>query len=165
MDQNNAALGLEEHADVAALLALGLEPVAPPARLRDRVRAAATTRKPTGGFEDSLPGYSILRRDSRQWTATPFPGVDFLTLSVDKQTTLATNLLRLAPGATYPAHHHSQGEQCWVIEGDIRHTDGTLTAHAGDFFLAKPETEHCAITSEQGCLLLIVSSFRDYAPR
>ncbi|MEZ5355397.1 MAG: cupin domain-containing protein [Bryobacteraceae bacterium] len=156
----------EEYLHAAALLAVGLEPVAPPSRLRARVLAAAAPshepRTKPSGFEEALPGFSVLRADRRPWTRTPFPGVDFLTLSFDRETSLATNLLRLAPGAVFPAHRHSRGEQCWVIEGEVRHTDGSLSARAGDFFVAKPGTDHCAITSEQGCLLLIVSSAQDY---
>ncbi|MEZ5399523.1 MAG: dimethylsulfonioproprionate lyase family protein [Bryobacteraceae bacterium] len=160
MDPNLSVSLPEDQSEIAALLAL-TTPVRPPVGVRDRVMAAA---KPVGrgGFQDALPGYAILKREERLWTQTPFDGVEVLTLAYDKQTSIATNLLRMAPGSVYPNHHHSVGEQCWVIEGDLRQVDGSMSVRAGDFFLAKPGTDHGAITTETGCLLLIVSSARDY---
>ncbi len=44
-----------------------------------------------------------------------------------------TMLVKLAPGARVPEHHHDSGEQCLVLEGRL--TDGQVTGgfrlHAG----------------------------------
>jgi anti-sigma factor ChrR (cupin superfamily) len=123
----------------------------------------ATAPKPVlPGFAEELPGFEVLRRANKKWTPTPFTGVEYMLLSVDQQSSMMTTLLRIAPGAVYPPHHHTAREQCWVLEGDVRHTDDSLVAHAGDFFVASADSDHIGITSRAGCLLLIVSSSRDY---
>jgi quercetin dioxygenase-like cupin family protein len=148
----------------AAMLALALDPIGPPSSLRQRLLDQMKPKKSRlfPGFREEQPGFVVLRKGEGAWRQTPYPGVDYMTLAVDRQTTLMTTLLRLAPGATYPPHHHTLGEQCLVLEGDVRHQGQDLEMQAGDFVQALPGTDHVTITSDHGCVLLLVSSTADY---
>lgn len=58
--------------------------------------------------------------------------------------------MRLAADARVPAHAHRLDEKCLVLSGDV--WLGDVQANAGDFHLARGDTEHCEIRSDGGCL-------------
>lgn len=70
-----------------------------------------------------------------------------------------TFLARMAPGSSYPSHRHGGPEECYVLKGDL--DVGHRKMRAGDFERAEPGSVHARETTEEGCLLLIVSSLRD----
>ena len=72
---------------------------------------------------------------------------------------MVTSLVRIQPGGRYPAHRHHGAEQSWVIEGSCR--IGSVSIRAGDFAVAAAGTVHDVLESDEGCVLLIVSSARD----
>jgi anti-sigma factor ChrR (cupin superfamily) len=86
-------------------------------------------------------------------------GVTAKQLYVDAALDYVTMLVRMAPGSTYPAHRHGGPEQCFVLEGDLR--VGPIVLHAGDYQCAPRDSIHEITSTEQGCLLLIVSSQND----
>jgi anti-sigma factor ChrR (cupin superfamily) len=86
-------------------------------------------------------------------------GVHAKQLYVDSARDSVTMLVRMAPGSEYPAHRHGGPEQCFVLEGDVR--VGDLVLHAGDYQCAAPASVHEITRTEQGCLLLIISSQHD----
>jgi len=45
----------------------------------------------------------ILRGDEIKWRATPYAGVSYRSLFIDRETKMHTLILRLQPGAVYPA--------------------------------------------------------------
>src|SRR5437016_2601022 len=47
------------------------------------------------------------------------PGVAYKVLRTHKPGTGLTLMLRFAPNATYPAHRHPQGEEYYVLEGEL----------------------------------------------
>lgn len=110
-------------------------------------------------LQEEVSGIHVLRHGHGSWRPTPFAGVSSKLLFLDKVSGLGTSLLRFEPGAEYPSHHHSAEEQCYVIEGDIRL--GELHLHQGDFTTATPGTTHGIITSDQGCVVLIIASIHD----
>jgi quercetin dioxygenase-like cupin family protein len=61
-------------------------------------------------------------------------------------------LLRFEPGASYGAHRHPEGEQYFVIEGEV--TDGADTWGPGSYVWHPPGSVH-APRSKQGCLLFV----------
>jgi anti-sigma factor ChrR (cupin superfamily) len=65
----------------------------------------------------------------------------------------------MAPGAIYPPHRHFGLEHCYVLEGDLVFDDYTL--HAGDYEIASAATEHSLVTTQHGCLLLIMNNRGD----
>jgi anti-sigma factor ChrR (cupin superfamily) len=134
----------------ASGLPLVAEPVAPPPALRARVL------EKIAGPE---PGMHVVREGEGRWRPTPFPGVTSKTLYFDRETSMATNLLRLEPGASYPPHHHTAVEQCLVLEGDVR--QGGVVMKAGDYSRNEAGSDHGRISTLNGCLLLLVSSMKD----
>ncbi len=61
------------------------------------------------------------------------------------------SLQRLAPGSGLPAHHHSQDEECLLLEGEMFVEDRLL--RVGDYQLAPAGTWHRRVSSEGGALL------------
>lgn len=65
-------------------------------------------------------------------------------------------VLRVAPGATIPAHDHAGVEHSYVLSGSID-VDGTM-CHAGDYHRAAPGTRHHVPYSAEGCVMLVIES-------
>jgi anti-sigma factor ChrR (cupin superfamily) len=105
------------------------------------------------------PGIIGVRANEGNWFATPVPGVDCKILHQHPVTKEVTQLVRFRPGTRYPRHHHTADEQCLVLEGDVRM--GKLVYRAGDFIVARAETDHDVLTTQEGCLLLLVASPHD----
>ena len=122
-----------------------------------RVKAQNTKLRP--GWQTHEPGFDYVLSGQGLWQDAPFPGVKFQVLHYDKKADLLTQLVRLAPGAKFPPHRHGAAEQCLVLEGIV--SIGTLNLRPGDFNLAAANTVHNEMTTEEGCLLLIVSNPHD----
>lgn len=93
------------------------------------------------------------------WEEIGINGITAKRLFVDKKNDSVTMLVRMPPGASYPRHHHSGVEQCYVLEGDIRVGDAVF--HAGDYQCAAADSIHGVQSTENGCLLFIISSLHD----
>jgi anti-sigma factor ChrR (cupin superfamily) len=70
--------------------------------------------------------YSVLAGEG-QWGPGPVAGTRIKLLSVDRVRRSMTMLMRVEPGARYPPHHHSGGEDCYVISGASSFTAGIST--------------------------------------
>jgi len=138
---------------ISSCLTAGLEMRQPPARLRERVLAAAQVNPPA-----SQPKLHVVRRGEGNWE-TVAPGVTARRLYFDPERESVTMLVRMEPGATYSAHRHALPEQCYVLEGDL--FDGANRFRAGDFQCAAKGSVHGLQSTQAGCLLLIVSSPND----
>ncbi len=141
---------VEAFSATAGRLPLSLEETAPPPSLRARVLDRISAPE---------PGMHVIREGEGRWRPTPFRGVTSKTLYFDRETAMATNLLRMEPGATYPAHHHTAVEQCLVLEGDVR--QGGVEMKTGDYSRNDAGSDHGVISTINGCLLLLVSSMKD----
>lgn len=64
-----------------------------------------------------------------------------------------TFLLKFEPGASYPNHNHPQGEEVFVLEGEVRF--GAVELRAGDYLYTPPGMAH-AVHSRAGCVMLLV---------
>ena len=62
-------------------------------------------------------------------------------------------LLKLAANASIPAHAHAQDEESFVLQGTVT-IEGILCSE-GDFHYALAGSQHQAITTVEGCTLLI----------
>jgi anti-sigma factor ChrR (cupin superfamily) len=135
--------------DLAAAVAADRADAPPPAgsleRLMQRIEAAQV--------------YSVLAHEG-EWRPGPVPGTTVKILSLDRAKDLATLLMRVAPGARYPAHHHTSAEDCYVISGEIIIQGRRL--HAGDFHRAEGGSEHAPLSSERGAEVLLVVGASDY---
>lgn len=136
--------------DVALSLASSVEPVDPPAHVREKVLAA------------TRPSRYTLRSDETGWNDTPMPGIQARVLAVDKTRGVVTMLIRAVPGAVYPSHRHSGPEECYVIRGSVV-IDGRVL-RAGDFHHADADSDHGEITTTEGAEVLIVGAVEDYLP-
>ncbi len=129
--------------EAAAAIAFENLPAPPPERLRSRLMQAVKLEP------------RVAASGEAGWIETGQPGVRMKLLYQDPDRSLATLLLRMEPGASYPAHFHTENEQCYVIEGDVRWRD--LVYRQGDFVVAPKGSIHPPITTETGNLLLLVA--------
>ena len=161
-----------EHGETAALAELtayreALAQVAqlvpeatPPAGLRARLMAKIAEPAPTPlGWQNHRTGFDYLRAGDGKWQDAPFPGVSFQILHYDRKSGLATQLVRMEAGASFPPHVHGAAEQCMVMEGTV--ATQSLKLQKGDFNIALPGTEHERLFTETGCMLLIISNPHD----
>ena len=86
------------------------------------------------------------------WRGSPYQGVEWKKLHHDPRTGQSAVLLRFAPGASYGAHRHPEGEQYYVLEGSLQ--DGPSTWGAGSYVCHPPGSVHKP-TSANGCLLFV----------
>ena len=137
--------------ETAAQLAFSLSGRKPPAGLRDRLMGRIASHVE--------PSRVLVRARERAWEPSGVPGVATRQLFVDQATGNVTSLVKLDPGAVYPAHRHFGHEHCYVLEGDLVFHDHVL--QPGDYEVAMASTAHSTVTSTQGCLLLIINNQRD----
>ncbi|MGE3182968.1 MAG: cupin domain-containing protein [Phycisphaerae bacterium] len=168
-----AAIRSYDHAVVH--LYQSIRPVSASGALRDRVlkctesdvrddtpvgeQGAATGRQVWRDW--SADSQEILIRNCAMtgWQDTGVPGIEVRRLSVDRSRNQMTALFRMAPGTSYPKHIHDGPEECYVLQGDL--CVGEQVMHAGDYQRMAPGTQHGVQSTENGCVLLIVSSLSD----
>jgi len=102
--------------------------------------------------------FYIRRSGQGEWESAA-PGVQFKKLAVDSERSYVTMLVRMDAGAAYPSHRHAGAEECFVIEGDLHVGDEVLGP--GDYQFAGSGSDHGVQSTENGCLLLIMSSQKD----
>lgn len=99
----------------------------------------------------------LVRSPDVPWEPLDEPGIRGVSVKVlrfDEATSRApTILVKLDPGARYPAHTHPGGEEIFVLEGDIRLGKDHL--RAGDRLKTAPNNVH-SVLSEGGRVALAV---------
>lgn len=150
---------LHDLREVAALLAETSPLETPSAAVRDRIaaHAAGVHRRPEA--PPLSQALHFIDRDEG-WQPHPIPGITVKVLAVDGNTGVATLLVRAAPGTTYPAHHHSGSEGCYVIEGEVLVAGRRIGP--GDFHLADADSDHDPLYTETGATVLLVCAAADY---
>jgi quercetin dioxygenase-like cupin family protein len=139
--------------NVANTLALNVVPVVPRASLRERLMARIEGH--TDVRLDPLKGLTFVKASQGTWQEMA-PGVSAKVLFFDPVSRRATALVRMAPGSRYAPHRHAEAEELYVLEGGCFCGGHELTA--GDYHRAEAETEHHDTSSDEGCLLLVISS-------
>lgn len=153
-----------------ALAALAPE-IAPPPALRQRILAAVAGEEAAHRSEQSQiwrqwssdagpEGIFTLRVDQGAWEETGVPGVQVRRLFVDRAANRMTAMFRMAPGTSYPEHHHDGHEECYVLHGDL-HVGDDLVMHAGDYQRAESGSPHARQWTSGGCVLLVSTSMSD----
>jgi anti-sigma factor ChrR (cupin superfamily) len=87
------------------------------------------------------------------------PGIECKLLASDRKRHLVSMLVRLAPGATYPAHRHAGVEELHLLDGELWIEDRKLIP--GDYHYSAPGTADDRVWSETGCTCLLVTSTKD----
>jgi quercetin dioxygenase-like cupin family protein len=148
-----AAQDTVQFARVADTLALNAVPVAPRASLRERLLARIEGH--TDVRLDPLKGLTFVKAAEGVWHEMA-PGVSAKVLFFDPVSRRATALVRMTPDSFYAPHRHAEAEELYVLEGGC--FCGGRELKAGDYHRAEAETEHHDTSSEEGCLLLVISS-------
>jgi len=115
------------------------------------VRIAVETRK-----QPVLP--PAQRWSEPDWEQVA-PGLECKLLATDTERHRVSMLVRLAPGASYPAHTHAGVEELHLLGGELRIDERKL--FPGDYDLATPGIVHERIWSETGCTCVLITSTND----
>ena len=137
---------------IAADLVLTAPEAEPPPGLRERVLALAS-RELSGPESSAVPAAADLK-----WIPSGVPGVEISQISTDPKRERHTTLIRVAAGASIPAHRHGGLEECFVLQGDV--SDGERRLEGGDYVMYDVGSEH-ELHTVGGCLLLVNASFHD----
>ena len=111
--------------------------------------------RPTSGTQLSGKGLTLVTAAEGIWRELA-PGVTAKVLSFDTVSRRATTFLRIAPGTSYAPHRHTELEELFVLEGGC--LCGGRELKVGDYHRAEAGTEHHETSSDDGCLLLVISS-------
>ena len=103
----------------------------------------------------SSKGLTFVKASEGTWWKVA-PGVMAKLLSFDPVSRRTTTLLRFAPGTTYAPHRHTAVEELLVLEGGCSIAGREMAV--GDYHRAEVGTEHHDTSTDDGCLLLVISS-------
>jgi ChrR-like protein with cupin domain/putative zinc finger protein len=98
-----------------------------------------------------------------RWPEPPWeavaPGIECKFLASDTERHRISMLVRLAPGASYPAHTHAGVEELHLLDGELWIDDRKL--FPGDYNFGAPGAADERVWSETGCTCLLVTSTDD----
>jgi anti-sigma factor ChrR (cupin superfamily) len=129
----------------------------PTASLRARLalRIAEETGKP--------PMLRSARQGEPTWSEPEWeqvaPGIECKLLAADAERHRVSMLVRLAPGASYPAHTHAGVEELHLLDGELWIDERKLVP--GDYNYGAPGASDEHVWSETGCTCLLVTSTKD----
>jgi anti-sigma factor ChrR (cupin superfamily) len=87
------------------------------------------------------------------------PGIECKLLATDTERHRVSMLVRLAPGASYPAHTHAGVEELHLLDGELWIDERKL--FPGDYNYGAPGTGDDRVWSETGCTCVLVTSTKD----
>src|SRR6476661_4990872 len=87
------------------------------------------------------------------------PGIECKLLATDAERDRVDMLVRLAPGASYPAHTHASVEELHLLDGELW-IDGRKLL-PGDYNYGAAGTGDDRVWSETGCTCVLVTSTKD----
>lgn len=117
--------------------------------------SAVTHRSRVTKARQAFQGLRFIKAMEGTWREIA-PGVTAKVLSFDLVSRRATTLLRFAPGTRYAPHRHTETEELYVLQGGCSIAGREMTV--GDYHRAESGTEHYDTSTDEGCLLLVVSS-------
>lgn len=119
------------------------------ARLALRLAEETGTAVPTG---------PATRSAEPDWEQVA-PGIECKLLATDTERHRVSMLVRLAPGARYPAHIHADVEELHLLHGELWIDDRKLAP--GDYNQGAPGASDQSVWSETGCTCVLITSTRD----
>ena len=87
------------------------------------------------------------------------PGIECKLLATDGERHRISMLVRLAPGARYPAHTHAGVEELHLLDGELWIDERKLLP--GDYNYGPPGASDERVWSETGCTCVLVTSIKD----
>lgn len=87
------------------------------------------------------------------------PGIECKLLATDTERHRVSMLVRLAPGAAYPAHSHAGVEELHLLDGELWIDDRKL--FPGDYNYGAPGAGDDRVWTETGCTCVLVTSTKD----
>ena len=87
------------------------------------------------------------------------PGIECKLLATDTERHRVSMLVRLAPGARYPAHTHAGVEELHLLEGELWIDERKL--FPGDYNYGAPGAGDERVWSETGCTCVLITSTKD----
>jgi len=100
---------------------------------------------------------------ARQWSEPEWeqvaPGIECKLLATDTVRHRVSMLVRLAPGASYPAHGHAGVEELHLLDGELWIDKRKLLP--GDYNCGAPGAADERVWSETGCTCVLVTSTKD----
>ncbi|MGE0260743.1 MAG: cupin domain-containing protein [Alphaproteobacteria bacterium] len=87
------------------------------------------------------------------------PGIACKLLATDAERRRVSMLVRVAPGASYPAHTHAGVEELHLLDGELWIDERRL--FPGDYNYGAPGAGDERVWSETGCTCLLVTSTDD----
>ncbi|HXG95048.1 MAG TPA: cupin domain-containing protein [Blastocatellia bacterium] len=124
--------------------------------LLSRINVEEASAQSVDGQASSDEFVSI-HADGGQWVQA-CEGVSFKLLFVDKQSGLATSLVRMKPGARLPRHRHTGVEQFYILEGDCNVCGERLGP--GGYHRAAAGSIHDETYTVEGTLFLLIAPER-----
>ena len=140
------------------LLSNKIKDVSPSLRTKEKLFEKINANESEKG--KSKEGFGFIYSDSSEWSPYPVEGIKFKLLSLNQDKGYLMLLFKADPGASYPSHHHTSAEECYVIEGDL-HAEGKVLG-PGDFHHAEAGSDHGQLYTKNGCTLLLVVDPADY---
>jgi anti-sigma factor ChrR (cupin superfamily) len=98
------------------------------------------------------------RRSEPEWEQVA-PGIECKLLATDTERHRVSMLVRLRPGASYPAHAHASAEELHLLHGELW-IDGRKL-FPGDYNYSAPGASDERVWSETGCTCLLITSTKD----
>jgi ChrR Cupin-like domain len=99
----------------------------------------------------------------QQWSEPEWeqvaPGIECKLLATDLEWHRVSMLVRLAPGASYPAHTHAGAEELHLLDGELW-IDGRKLV-PGDYNYGAAGAGDERVWSETGCTCVLVTSTKD----
>jgi anti-sigma factor ChrR (cupin superfamily) len=125
----------------------------PPASLQARL--ARRIAEETGKEPVLPPGPQWSEPDWEQVA----PGIECKLLATDTERNRVSMLVRLAPGASYPAHTHAGVEELHLLDGELWIDARKLCP--GDYNYGAPGAGDELVWSETGCTCVLITSTKD----
>jgi hypothetical protein len=99
----------------------------------------------------------------RQWSEPDWekvaPGIECKLLATDAERHRVSMLVRLAPGASYPAHTHAGVEELHLLDGELWIDERKLVP--GNYNYGAPGAGDDRVWSETGCTCVLITSTSD----
>lgn len=133
-----------------ALAAAAKVDAKPPPQLKQKILNQIRTNRPKKRHDGF---FSLFQASASPWIPSEIPGCSRKVLARNPSYSMV--LARMEPGARFPSHRHPESEDCFILEGDFRVHGEVLGP--GDFHHADAGSMHGEISTERGCMCLLVT--------